>query len=37
MVFFLIAALGGAALVASIVVTDRKIARQEGRDRDPRL
>ncbi|SES24007.1 Predicted unusual protein kinase regulating ubiquinone biosynthesis, AarF/ABC1/UbiB family [Pedococcus cremeus] len=37
MVFFLLAAVGGAALVASILVTDRKIARQEGRARDPRL
>ena len=37
MVFFLLAAVGGAALVVSIVVTDRKIARQEGRARDPRL
>jgi hypothetical protein len=37
MVFFLLAAIGGAALVVSIVVTDRKVARQEGRARDPRL
>ncbi|HEY7721005.1 MAG TPA: AarF/UbiB family protein [Pedococcus sp.] len=36
MVFFLLAALGGAALVVSIVVTDRRIARRETRDRDPR-
>jgi len=36
MVFFLLAAIGGAALVASIVVTDRKIARQEREARDPR-
>ena len=37
MVFFLLAAIGGAALVVSIVVTDRKVAREEGRARDPRL
>ena len=36
MVFFLLAAVGGAALVVSIVVTDRRIARRETRDRDPR-
>ena len=36
MVFFLLAAIGGAALVASIVVTDRKIARQEREAHDPR-
>jgi ubiquinone biosynthesis protein len=36
MVFFLLAAVGGAALVVSIVVTDRKIARQEETARDPR-
>lgn len=36
MVFFLLAAIGGAALVVSIVVTDRRIARRETRDRDPR-
>ena len=36
MVFFLLAAVGGAALVVSIVVTDRKIARQEKTARDPR-
>jgi predicted unusual protein kinase regulating ubiquinone biosynthesis (AarF/ABC1/UbiB family) len=36
MVFFLLAAVGGAALVVSIVVTDRKIARQEQTARDPR-
>jgi hypothetical protein len=36
MVFFLLAAVGGAALVLSIVVTDRKIARQEQTARDPR-
>jgi hypothetical protein len=36
MVFFLLAAIGGAALVASILVTDRKIARQEREAHDPR-
>ena len=36
MVFFLLAAVGGAALVLSIVVTDRKVARQERTHRDPR-
>jgi len=36
MVFFLLAAVGGAVLVVSIVVTDRKIAHQEKTARDPR-
>jgi hypothetical protein len=36
MVFFLLAALGGAALMVSIVRTDSRIARREGSDRDPR-
>jgi ubiquinone biosynthesis protein len=36
MVFFLLAAVGGAALVISIVVTDRRIARQAHQHRDPR-
>jgi predicted unusual protein kinase regulating ubiquinone biosynthesis (AarF/ABC1/UbiB family) len=36
MVFFLLAAIGGAALVVSIVVTDRRIARRETLERDPR-
>lgn len=36
MVFFLLAAVGGAALVVSILVTDRRVARQAHRHRDPR-
>lgn len=36
MVFFLLAALGGAALVISIVRSDSRIARREDTDRDPR-
>ena len=36
MVFFLLAALGGAALVLSIMRHDRKIERSAARDRDPR-
>jgi predicted unusual protein kinase regulating ubiquinone biosynthesis (AarF/ABC1/UbiB family) len=36
MVFFLLAALGGAALVFSIVRTDRRIARRAAQDRDAR-
>jgi hypothetical protein len=36
MVFFLLAALGGAALMISIVRTDSRIARREDTDRDPR-
>ena len=36
MVFFLLAAVGGAALVVSIVRTDSRIARQAATDRDPR-
>jgi hypothetical protein len=36
MVFFLLAALGGAALMVSIVRTDSQIARRESSDRDPR-
>ena len=36
MVFFLLAALGGAALVVSIVRTDSRLARGEDTDRDPR-
>jgi hypothetical protein len=35
-VFFLLAAVGGAALVISIVRTDSRIARREATDRDPR-
>ncbi|NYG05759.1 putative unusual protein kinase regulating ubiquinone biosynthesis (AarF/ABC1/UbiB family) [Phycicoccus badiiscoriae] len=36
MVFFLLAAVGGAALVASIVRSDSRIARQAAADRDPK-
>ena len=36
MVFFLLAALGGGALVVSIVRTDRRIARRAAQDRDAR-
>jgi hypothetical protein len=36
MVFFLLAALGGAALVISIVRTDSRIAKRAESDRDPR-
>ena len=36
MVFFLLAALGGAALVVSIIRNDQRTARSAARDRDPR-
>jgi predicted unusual protein kinase regulating ubiquinone biosynthesis (AarF/ABC1/UbiB family) len=36
MVFFLLAALGGAALVVSIIRNDQRTARSAERDRDPR-